>query len=90
MAEIIKTDGTRMDAVPANGTDFSLEEMQKIVGGLVEIIDLDEDKCIVLNEEGKIDDLPFNEEATKIFRSYFKTGDYIVGDVLICDNEQIR
>ncbi len=90
MAEIIKTDGTRMDAVPENGTDFSLEEMQKIVGGLVEIIDLDENKCIVLNEEGKIDDLPFNEEATKIFHSYFKTDDYIIGDVLICDNEQIR
>ncbi len=90
MAEIIKTDGTRIDAVPGNGTDFSLEEMQKIVGGLVEIIDLDEDKCIILNEEGKIDKLPFNEEATKIFHSYFKTDDYIVGDVLICDNEQIR
>ncbi len=89
MAEIIKTDGTRTDAVPANGTDFSLKEMQKIVGGLVQIIDLDESKCIVLNEEGKLDDLPFNEEATKLFLSYFRTNDYIVGDVLICDTEQI-
>lgn len=36
MAEIIKTDGTRRPVHPSNGTDFSLEEMQTIVGGYIE------------------------------------------------------
>ena len=36
MTEIIKTDGTRQPVQPANGSDFTLEEMQAIVGGYIE------------------------------------------------------
>ena len=51
MAEIIKTDGTRTAATPANGEYFTLEEMQVAVGGMVEIIELDEKQSMILNEE---------------------------------------
>ena len=58
MAEIIKTDGTRTATTPANGEYFTLEEMQAAVGGMVEIIELDDKQSMILNEEGKLLDLP--------------------------------
>jgi hypothetical protein len=46
------------EITPANGLYFTLAEMQKYVGGLIEIIPLDreglEDKLLVVNEEGKL------------------------------------
>ena len=90
MAEIIKTDGTRTATTPANGEYFTLKEMQAAVGGMVEIIELDDNQSIILNEEGKLLDLPYNGEADEIFHQHFITLDYIVGDVLLCENEYIR
>lgn len=91
MAEIIKIDGTRLEVQPLNGNDFSLKEMQNAVGGLIEIIELDDSKSLVLNEEGKILGLPYNRQADKLFHQYFpNTFDFIVGDVLVCSNAQIK
>lgn len=53
MTEIIKTDGTRQPVQPANGSDFTLEEMQAIVGGYIELVELDGNTTMVVNEEGK-------------------------------------
>lgn len=91
MAEIIKTNGTRYTVVPQNGTDFTLKEMQAIVGGLIELIELDGENTMVINEEGKLLGMPCNVEASRRFISHFpSTSDFIVGDVLICNNNQIR
>jgi hypothetical protein len=40
--------------------DGSLESMQKIVGGLVEFVTLDDKFSLVCNEEGKVLGLPTN------------------------------
>lgn len=91
MAKIIKTDGTCQPVQPANRTDFTLEEMQAIVGGDIELVYLNDTEIMVVNEEGKIDNLDDNRAATLVFRkNYPDSDDYIVGDVLVCDNEQIR
>lgn len=91
MAKIIKTDGTCQPVQPANGTDFTLEEMQAIVGGDIELVYLNDTEIMVVNEEGKIDNLDDNRAATLVFReNYPDSDDYIVGDVLVCNNEQIR
>ena len=50
MAEIIKTNGTRQSVQPTNGTDFTLEEMQGIVGGDIELVFLNETEIMVVNE----------------------------------------
>jgi len=57
----------------------TLEEAQKLVGGLVELVRSPEhrDWQILVNEEGLLNGLPFNEEATKI------CGTGIVGDAII-------
>ncbi|MCM1302198.1 MAG: DUF3846 domain-containing protein [Alistipes senegalensis] len=91
MAKIIKTDGTSKEVLPTNGTDFTLEEMQAIVDGDIELVYLNDTEIMVVNEEGKIDGLDYNRAATLVFRkNYPDSDDYIVGDVLVCDNEQIR
>jgi ketosteroid isomerase-like protein len=91
MAEIIKTDGTCQPVQPTNGTDFTLEEMQAIVGGDIELVYLNDTEIMVVNEDGKNNSLDLNHEATRVFRkNYPDSDDYIVGNVLVCDDEQIR
>lgn len=38
MATLIKADGTKKEIQPQNGTDFSLEELQKYVDGYIQVI----------------------------------------------------
>lgn len=81
----------RQSVQPANGTDFTLEEMQAIVGGDIELVFLNETEIMVVNEEGKINDLAYNSAATRILiENHPSVSDYIVGDVLVCDNKQIK
>ena len=60
--------------------DHTLESLQGIVGGLIEPIYLD-DAAIIVNEEGKINGLPFNralrDENKRIL-------DLLFGTVVIC------
>ena len=57
----------------------TLEEAQAIVWGLVELVRSPDnpDWQILVNEEGLLEDLPFNEEATKL------CGTGIVGPAII-------
>lgn len=59
MAKIFKTDGQVISVQPKNGKDFTLKELKAIVGGYIEIIRMN-DKYMVVNEEGKLDQLPCN------------------------------
>lgn len=77
------------DVEPRNGRDFSLSELQGYVGGSVEIADLRDGRLMVVNENGLSEGLPFNPLATAIFQEQTGSDDYIVGNVLICDAEQV-
>ena len=90
MATIYKAHGEVIEIEPRNGKDFQLEELQAIVSGYIEIINLADGRLIVLNEEGKLNGLAINWNATKIYRESFYTDDFIVGDVLICNDDQIK
>lgn len=89
MAKIYKTNGEIIETEPKNGTDFSWEELNDIVGGNIEIIFLP-NELIVLNENGKINNLPTNKLATKLYRNSVLTLDYICGDALLCNREQVK
>ena len=78
------------DVQPANGSDFSLEELQGYVEGYIEIVDLNDGRIMVVNEEGLNEGLPVNPLATAIFQERTGVADYIVGNVLICDAEQVK
>jgi hypothetical protein len=88
-ARIIKATGEIVEVEPANGTDFSLEEMQKFVGGYIEVAYPHpyDGMIMVIDEEGKIKQKPINKVATLIYNN---TSDVIVGDALLCRSEQVK
>lgn len=88
MAVIYKSNGEVIETSPKNGNDFSLKELKEIVGGYIEIVNLG-DNYMVVNEEGKLLDLPLNSEATTLYMLIANINDYIVGDVLVCPKNQI-
>lgn len=88
-AQVLMTDGITLKAEPKNGTDFSLEELQKIVDGYIEILPLSGSQIMVLNEEGKLLGLGFNYNATLAARMA-GFDEVIVGDVLVCDTEMVK
>ena len=67
-AKLFKPDGTMTPVEPQNGKDFQLEELNRFVGGYIEIIrPLDiPGHIMVINEEGKLKGLPFNPMASQI------------------------
>ena len=89
-AKIIYTDKEAEDYTPKNGTTFELEEMQEIVGGYIEIIRLNDGRIIIVNEEGLLQGLPVNIEATNILRRDHSTTQYIVGTAIVCDADMVE
>ena len=52
MAKIYKANGEVLDIEPKNGTDFKLEELQAIVGGLIDCQMTNDGKdLIVFNDQ---------------------------------------
>lgn len=90
MAKLIKADGSVIEVEPKNGTDFSLDELQAFVGGWIEVARLGADRIMVMNEEGKLIGLPINEAATAEYFRVTHRRDVVVGDALICKNEQVQ
>lgn len=61
-----------------------LAEMQKLVGGYIEVVGLGRirsDLHMVIDEEGKLNNKPVNRFATRLYQSSW---DVIVGDAFIC------
>ena len=56
-----------------------LESAQKFVGGMVEGITFPNGDYLIINEEGKLMDLPVNVEATKLWRATFTKDKYAFG-----------
>ena len=85
MALWIKAGAAGESVMPANGKTFTLDELQRYAGGLIEALELNGGTVMYLNEEGKLNDLPCNVEADRI--AHRETGiawhDGIAGDVLI-------
>ena len=89
-AKIIYPDKDSKDYTPKNGTTFELEEMQEIVGGYIEVIRLNDGRLIIVNEEGLLQGLPVNIEATNILRRDHSTTQYVVGTAIVCDGDMVE
>ncbi len=88
-AVVIMSSG-RIKTLPHYGEKFELKDLQTRVDGYIEIVPLDGGTVMVVNEDGKNNGLPFNPRATGVFQKYNHTGDYIVGDVVLCYSEDIQ
>jgi hypothetical protein len=90
-AILIQSDGDAKGVVPANGGDFTLEELQSLVEGYIEIVPLTKNIIMVVNEEGK-GMLPPNPAATVIAKAQnaIFPYDYIAGNALMCPSEMVK
>jgi len=96
--QYITTDGAILSIVPNNGLYFTLEEMQKAVGGLVEMLPLPDGRTMIINEEGKLVAEPVkNREATNIWKKQYPKKIYpisndelIVGNVIITNEKYLQ
>ena len=57
----------------------TLEEAQEFVGGYVEGITFPNGDYLIVNEEGKLMNLPLNSEATMMWRATFTKEEYSFG-----------
>lgn len=95
MAYIFKTDGTIVEVTPKNGSHFSLKELRTHTNSdFVEIVRLPKmpDKIFIIDEEGKIYGKKENNLATAIMKGQydFPFRDYLVGDCLLINNDEIK
>ena len=57
----------------------TLKEAQAFVGGYVEGISMPNGDYLIVNEEGKLKGLPFNEQASKLWKDTFDNDNFITG-----------
>lgn len=89
MGTLIKSTGEELTVSPAKGKYFTLKELQNYVGGYIETLPVATKQLMVVNEEGKLNNLPTNKRATEIAIENC-VFDVIVGDVLICLTNEIQ
>lgn len=93
MAKLILPNGEVTDVFPKDGKTFKLDELQKLVGGYIELVTLiyphvdhnqfrSERFIMYVDEDGISKKLPINMTATKLFKSTHGCGE-VVGPALI-------
>ena len=81
-ALVLTTDNTIQ--VEQDTDEFvSYATLSRAVGGMIEAVTLPSGLTLWVNEEGKLDGLPVNEYATRLFVSAFGAVDVIVGNAII-------
>ena len=61
----------------------TLKEAQEFVGGYIEAITFPNDDLLIINEDGKEKELPYNSDASEVWVSHYGMTDAIVGDALL-------
>lgn len=86
--DILIKDGVMRPIAPMNGTDYSLTEMQNYVGGYIETLRVGK-KIMVVNEVGKVRNMPINKVATDIIVNDGYS-DYICGPAMLIHPSHIK
>ena len=75
----------------------NLEAAQKFVGGMVEGITFPNGDYLIINEEGKLMQLPLNPEATTLWRATFTKDkyafgydDFVVGPAILIKKDALK
>jgi len=83
MAYLITPAGVREQRKPKDGRSFTLEELQELVGGYVEV--LPGTRFVLVDEDGLIKRLPHNPLASQ----FVAWRGPLVGNVLICEEGEV-
>ena len=73
------TDASEFKIIENKKDEPQYKEVSKFVGGMVECITFPNGDLLLLNEEGKLMQLPLNPEATALWRSTFTKETHING-----------
>ena len=83
MARFLRASGESEVLSPANGVNWSLGDLQTLVGDYIEVVRTTDGRYMVIDELGKLKHKPLNREATILYQ--YGRHDPIVGDVVIID-----
>jgi hypothetical protein len=72
--------------VKPKGDFWTLEELQGLVGGYIEVLRTIDNRIMVVNEMGKLMELPLNKQATRIYQH--GRVDPIVGPAIVSDSKE--
>ena len=79
MTDKINTDASEFKIIENKKDEPQYKEVSKFVGGMVECIQFPNGDLLLVNEEGKLMQLPLNPEATALWRATFDNDNYITG-----------
>ena len=95
--EEINTKASEFKIITDQKDEPNLKEAQKFVGGYVEGITFPNGDYLIINEEGKLRNLPLNEEATKLWRATFTKDkyafgydDFVVGPAILIKKDALK
>mgnify|MGYP003629337053 FL=1 len=87
-AQIINTNAEVKSVKPIQDNVFNLKELQGFVNGYIQIVKTRDERVMVINEEAKITNLPYNEIATSLY--VYGNHDPIHGDVVVMDRKMMQ
>ena len=85
MEKKINTDAAEFKIIENSKDEPDLKAAQEFVGGYVEGIEFPNGDYLIINEEGKLKNLPFNPEASALWKATFDNDNYVTGrkDVVV-------
>ena len=75
----INTDAAEIKIIEDSKDEPTLKAAQEFVGGYVEGIPFPYGDYLIINEEGKLRNLPLNPEATALWKATFDNDNFITG-----------
>ena len=75
----INTKASEFKIIKDSKDEPDLKTAQKFVGGMVQGIEFPNGDYMIMNEEGKMMQLPLNPEATALWRATFTKDKYLFG-----------
>ena len=79
MEKKINTDAAEFKIIENSKDEPDLKAAQEFVGGYVEGITFPNGDYLIINEEGKLMNLPLNPEATTLRKATFDNDNFITG-----------
>lgn len=82
------------EVMPANGTDWTLEELYKLLNcDMIEVVRVTDDLILIIDEEGKLKhSTSHNREATEVMNYHHNPtwSDVIVGKAVLCPSSMLK
>ena len=79
MTTDINTKASEFKIIEDKKDEPKYKEVSKFVGGMVECITFPNGDLLLINEEGKLMNLPYNPEASALWKATFDNDNFITG-----------